>query len=89
MGQIVYDGLGNPVGIFPFFRATRPFARGALWQRQSWRWRGPQGWPPPPYTGIERDALQQEQPWQQRWPPLPYIGLGPRRLYRGPRWGWR
>jgi hypothetical protein len=100
MGQIVYDGLGNPVGIAPLGQARRSFARGGRWQRpawqrswqrpgyrrwqrpgyrrwqqpwyrrwqQPWQWSSPQEWPPPPYTGMEPDASQQEPPWQPPWP---------------------
>jgi hypothetical protein len=54
MGQFVYDGLGNPVGISPYMPAIRSFPQGALQQRQPWRPPWPQGWirPPLPYTGL-------------------------------------
>jgi hypothetical protein len=54
MGQVFYDGLGNPVGIAPYTPAIRSLAQGALQQRQPWRPPWPQGWirPPLPYTGL-------------------------------------
>lgn len=93
-GQVVYDGLGNPVGFLPFIPKIASLATslipGLFGRRPS-----PPGLPPlPPQIGPAVQAAVSylprppfpppfRPPWPAGWvrPPLPYTGLGPRRLY--------
>ena len=87
MGQIVYDGLGNPVGIAPRSWAIGSFARGALRQRPAWQrsWQRPwqRRWQRPWYRRWQRPW---QPPWPQGSPPLPYTGTEPDALQQEQPW---
>jgi hypothetical protein len=80
MGQIVYDGLGNPVGFAPFTSAIRSLAaraipaiaRAAPGVQSLVRGLLPGGAPVQgamrALTPIVQGALQQRQPWRPPWP---------------------
>jgi hypothetical protein len=69
MGQVVYDGLGNPVGIVPIPRALAPMAARAIPAVAR------------AIPGITRVPSRTPRPRGWIRPPLPYTGLGPKRLY--------
>ena len=96
-GQVVFDGLGNPVGLLPFLPAIGALAAKAIPAVASALpavgnlvgglfGRRPAPAPVPAVAGPIRPPFPFpgfRPPWPAGWvrPPLPYTGLGPRRLY--------
>jgi hypothetical protein len=92
MGQVVYDGLGNPVGFAPFMSAIRSLAaraipaiaRAAPGVQSLVRGLLPGGVPAqgamPALGPIGQGALQQRQPWS---PPPPQGWIRPPLPYTG------
>lgn len=93
LGEPVYDGLGNPVGLPFLIPKVASLASsflpkignivGGLFGRRS-----PPGLPPGFPPGLPTPGAMMPRPyfrppWPTGWirPPLPYTGLGPRRLY--------